>query len=287
MKTSQQGRSLIREFEGFIPFAYPDPASPLGVGARRLGIRFGNKPARAIFASLPPDIQQSIGRLSGAPWTVGIGFTHGVSMDDHMTEAEADMRLVSELAQYESGVLSSCTLAPNQNQFDAMCCIAFNIGVGAFQKSTVLKAHNRGDFQSAARAFGLWNKAGGKVYSGLTRRRAAESALYLRPVPGMVQRMVEGAMPSAHADTIPEEPMPQSIDAESSLSASPINRAATIAGGTAALAPVVDALNTANSIKWGIEGLGQWIIPALAVTIVALVGYIIWTRWNQRRTGWA
>ena len=55
---------------------------------------------------------------------------------------------------------------------------AYNIGVRAFQRSTVLRRHVAGDFPGATKAFLMWNKAGGKILRGLTRRREAEAALY-------------------------------------------------------------------------------------------------------------
>jgi lysozyme len=134
--------------------------------------------------------------------TIGYGFTEGVRMGDTMTREQADVRLIGELIGYEMAVEKACTNPPNQNEFDACVLLCFNIGSGAFQKSTVLKCHNRGDHQSAARAFGLWNKSSGVVYAGLTRRRAEESALYLTPVADDVSD------PAVTAE------MPQRVDAE-------------------------------------------------------------------------
>ena len=96
------------------------------------------------------------------------------------------------------------------------------------QRSSVIKAHRRGDYQAAARAFGLWTKAGGKVWPGLTRRRAAEAALYLEPMPDDVSDPVEG----------PAQAMPQVVEPERPMAASTINRAGVVAGGTAAVATV-------------------------------------------------
>jgi lysozyme len=246
MHVSPRGRALIKQFEGFRADAYQDV---VGV------------------------------------WTVGFGFTRGVTPGQHMTLAQAEARLITELLGYEQAVLSACTLEPNQNQLDAMCSLAWNIGIAGFLRSTVLRAHNRGDFQSASRAFGLWNKAGGREWAGLTRRRAAEAALYLEPAPGLVQRVVEGAIPAAQAGEVPPPPpaqaMPQQIDHESGMGASGINRAATIAGTTAATVGAV------SSIKQSVSDLGGWVVPLLCVAVVALAGYIIWQRWQQRKKGWA
>jgi len=243
---SARGRALIKQFEGFRADAYQDV---VGV------------------------------------WTIGYGFTRGVQPGQHMTVQQAEARLITELLGYEQAVLSGCTLEPNQNQLDAMCSLAWNIGIAGFLRSTVLKCHNRGDFQSASRAFGLWNKAGGREWAGLTRRRAAEAALYLEPAPGLVQRVVEGAIPAAQAGEVPPPPpaqaMPQQIDHESGMGASGINRAATIAGTTAATVGAV------SSIKQSVSDLGGWVVPLLCVAVVALAGYIIWQRWQQRKKGWA
>jgi len=246
MHVSPRGRALIKQFEGFREIAYQDV---VGV------------------------------------WTIGYGFTRGVTPGQHMTLAQAEARLITELLGYEQAVLNGCTLEPNQNQLDAMCSLAWNIGIAGFLRSTVLRAHNRGDFQSASRAFGLWNKAGGREWAGLTRRRAAEAALYLEPAPGLVQRVVEGAIPAAQAGEVPPPPpaqaMPQQIDHESGMGASGINRAATIAGTTAATVGAV------SSIKQSVSDLGGWVVPLLCVAVVALAGYIIWQRWQQRKKGWA
>ena len=234
MKTSNRGLSLIVQFEGFRPDAYLDPV--------------------------------------GIP-TIGFGFIRGVKMGDKMTLAEARDRLKHEIVEYEQGVLAACTRKPNQNQFDAFVCFAFNVGVGGFKKSSVLKAHNRGDYQAAARAFGLWNRAGGRVVAGLTRRRAAEAALYLEPVDIEL------------ADE--PEPMPQAVEPERPMTASTINRASVAAGTTATLAAAGEALQTVQGVRYGLQGLEGWIVPALLVVVVALCGYIVWERVNQRRGGWA
>lgn len=232
MKTSNRGLSLIVQFEGFRPDAYLDPVGVV---------------------------------------TIGFGFIRGVKMGDKMTLAEARDRLKREIVEYEQGVLAACTRKPNQNQFDAFVCFAFNVGVAGFKKSSVLKAHNRGDHQAAARAFGLWNKAGGKVWPGLTRRRAAEAALYLEPV---------------EPEAVAEPEMPQAVEAERPMTASTINRASVAAGTTATLAAAGEALQTVQGVRYGLQGLEGWIVPALLVVVVALCGYIVWERVNARRQGW-
>jgi lysozyme len=67
----------------------------------------------------------------------------------------------------------------NENQFSAMVSLAYNIGLKAFQSSSVLRLHRLQDHQRAADAFLMWNKGGGKVLPGLVTRRANERKLYL------------------------------------------------------------------------------------------------------------
>lgn len=203
--------------------------------------------------------------------TIGYGFTEGVKMGDTMTPEQADARLVTELDKYERAVWYGCTLKPNQKQFDAMTLMCFNIGTGGFAGSTVLKAHNRGDHQAAARAFGLWNKSGGKVYAGLTRRRALEAALYLTP----------------GDDAVLPQAMPQEVDPESKPTQSPINQASVIAGATAALAAGKEVANAVGEFKASISTVGDWLIPALLVGVVALCIYVVIQRNKQRKEGWA
>ena len=135
--------------------------------------------------------------------TIGYGFTKGVKPGDTITLAEADARLIEELRPYEQAVWDGCTLRPNQNQFDAMVLLCFNIGAGGFARSSALRLHNMGDRAGAAQAFELWNKSSGKVYAGLVRRRAEESDLYLTPPTGHTAPLPAPAPAAPPAPTPP------------------------------------------------------------------------------------
>jgi lysozyme len=115
----------------------------------------------------------------GGVWTIGYGFTEGVKKGDTITRDAADARLLIELQKFADGVLAMCSARATQPQLDAMTSLAYNIGLGAFYKSSVLRMHNIGATQAAGRAFSLWNKVDGRVVAGLSARRAKESALYL------------------------------------------------------------------------------------------------------------
>jgi lysozyme len=111
-------------------------------------------------------------------WTIGYGST-GAHVKPGMviTEAEAEQLLRKDLARFERAVARACPIATG-NQFSAMVSLAFNIGEAAFEKSTLARLHKAGDYRGAAEQFPRWNKAGGKVLAGLSRRRAREQALY-------------------------------------------------------------------------------------------------------------
>jgi len=66
-----------------------------------------------------------------------------------------------------------------QNEFDALCCLTYNIGCGAFRNSTLLKYLNAGNFDRASAEFLRWDRAGGEVLDGLLKRRLAEQKLFL------------------------------------------------------------------------------------------------------------
>lgn len=274
------GIQLIKKSEGFREFAYPDPASNLAraVRARKIKARWGFKPARDIIAALPQDLQD----LDGRPWTCGYGETKGVTLDTRWSEAEASSRLSKRYVEFETAVRRACTVDPGPNQLAAMTSLAYNIGLGwegkvrpkgakdGFRQSSVLRAHNRGDTLAASRAFGLWNKANGRVEPGLTARRAEEAALYL---------MDEAP------DT--EDLSPQAVEPESRMTESTINRAGVVAGGTAAVATVAETARAVSDAKYSVQSLGDWLVPILLIAVVALCGYIVWERVRQRKGGWA
>jgi lysozyme len=93
---------------------------------------------------------------------------------------EIDSILEKDLERFEAGVLRLCpAAADSQSQFDAIVSFSFNVGLGNLQSSTLRMKYNRGEIKAAADEFLKWNKAGGKVLAGLTRRRSAERALFL------------------------------------------------------------------------------------------------------------
>jgi len=117
----------------------------------------------------------------GDPWTIGWGSTGpDIAKGLVWTQAECDARFEQDLQRYADEVSQALGDAPTtQNQFDAL--VSFQYNTGAIATSTLMKLHNEGRFAEAAKEFGKWVHAGGKMLPGLVHRRAAEAALYAEP----------------------------------------------------------------------------------------------------------
>lgn len=136
MKISDAGLDLIKDFEGCKLTAYQD----------MVGV-----------------------------WTVGYGSTGSdICKGMTITQEEAEKRLRKHLEGVERAVMRLVCVPLTQGEFDALCSFVYNLGEGAFAKSTLLKLLNASDYDKAALEFERWNKAGGKEVAGLTRRRLAE-----------------------------------------------------------------------------------------------------------------
>lgn len=141
IRTSRDGISLIKNYEGVSLKAYRDIVGVL---------------------------------------TIGYGDTSNVKDGMTITMEEAESRLKNRLAiDFEPSVCEALASAPTQKQFDAMVSLSYNIGASAFAKSTLVRKFNAGDVSGAADEFVRWDKAGGKSVKGLRRRRASERALFL------------------------------------------------------------------------------------------------------------
>lgn len=117
-------------------------------------------------------------------WTIGYGWTQcveGKIIGPGMviTQSMADDLLLDGIEQYENAVNELVTVKINQQQFDALVDLTYNIGISALKNSTLLKKLNSNNYNVAADEFLRWNKAGGKTLAGLTRRREAERDLFL------------------------------------------------------------------------------------------------------------
>ena len=113
----------------------------------------------------------------GVP-TIGYGHTKGVKIGLRCIQEEADAWLLEDLKDAETCVNEAVTVPLRQNEFDAIVSFVFNFGCTKFRGSTLLRKLLDSDYDGAALEFRRWDRAGGQVLAGLTRRRAAEERLF-------------------------------------------------------------------------------------------------------------
>jgi lysozyme len=121
-------------------------------------------------------------RCSAGILTIGYGSTNGVYDGQVINQLEAEKLLRTDLLIAEGTVSQLVAVDLSQQQFDALVSFTFNVGGGAFKKSTLLKLINQGETLVAAEQFLRWTKVNGKVIKGLVSRREAERGLYLRGI---------------------------------------------------------------------------------------------------------
>ena len=145
MKISSKGLELIKDFEGFSSSAYLCVAKKVTIGWGNTFYENGTK----------------------------------VKLGDQISKTDA-LKLLEVIANrdFADKIFPSIKVKVTQSQFDAMVSLAYNIGPGAFLKSTLLKKVNAGDFIGASEEFLKWNKSGGKELRGLTKRREREKQLF-------------------------------------------------------------------------------------------------------------
>ena len=114
-------------------------------------------------------------------WTIGYGATgQGIGPGVVWTQDQAENRLLADVARFYRGVSKLVTVPVNEFQAGALTSFAFNVGLQALAGSTLLRLLNAGQYPQASEQFMRWDKAGGKRLNGLTRRRAAEKAMFDR-----------------------------------------------------------------------------------------------------------
>lgn len=111
--------------------------------------------------------------------TIGFGTTTGVKPGDRIEPVRALIRLADDVKAAERG-LARCIKVPlHQHEWDAYVSWAYNVGTGAACGSTLVRLLNEGQYEAACRQLPRWNRAGGRVLAGLTKRRAEEMQLCL------------------------------------------------------------------------------------------------------------
>lgn len=112
--------------------------------------------------------------------TVGYGHRTDVAPGITISEDTANELLRQDIDKFERGV-DECVQVPlGNNRFSALVCFSYNLGLGALRSSHLLHEVNAGNFEAAAEQFLLWDHISGRVIPGLTRRRVAERALFLK-----------------------------------------------------------------------------------------------------------
>ena len=224
MKVNQATIDLVKRWEGLRLEAYRDP-----VGIWTIGYGHSTK---AGYGPVP-----------------GPGMT--------MTQAEAEQLLGEGLDRFARQVAPLLTREPTANQFGAMVSLAYNIGVGAFSRSTCLKRFNAGDIEGAAEALTWFNKAGGKVLRGLVNRREEERTLFLSE---------------------PAQPAPVTPDAEKPLTKSTTNWAA---GGVG-----VTTVGGALGFIGQLDPMAQMVLIGGVLVVGALLAWIVRERIKKKAQGW-
>ena len=106
--------------------------------------------------------------------TLGFGETAGVKIGDKTTPERALVQLLESTEKHADAIRQCIKVPLYQHEFDAYVSLAYNIGTGAFCRSTLVKKLNAKDYAGACEEIRRWNKAGGKVLPGLVKRREAE-----------------------------------------------------------------------------------------------------------------
>lgn len=233
MRMSTAGLDLLTEFEGLRLKAYIDP----------VGI-----------------------------WTIGYGHTSAageplVASGLVITKDEAEEILKRDMGQYEDGVRKYVKVNLTQGQFDALTDFAYNAGVGALQKSTLLKKVNAGKFDEVPAEFMKWTKGGGRELPGLVRRRRAEVKLWR----GLD---TEKPIPVDEARAEPDQPK-----ASKSIMQSKEANAAVVAGGLGTVAVVREVM---PMVKEGGDLLSSFSPTILILLVIIAAAGVVWYFRKQR-----
>jgi GH24 family phage-related lysozyme (muramidase) len=189
------------------------------------------------------------------------------------TREQADIRFITDLDKFAAGVDRVCP-ETTPLQRGAMVSLAYNIGIGAFKKSSVARLHNAKRYGEAGQAFALFNKArnpaNGKleVSSGLVARRGAEAAFY-----------IEGT-PQDEKDAIAAKPV--------ALPPSRTIAGASIGGSAVVASQAAEVVSELDWLKDQFAELALYLPIASKVLIVlglAGIAYAAYARWSDKNTG--
>lgn len=165
--------------------------------------------------------------MVGIP-TICAGYTIGVKMGDYKTDEECEKLLVKELTDFNTKMMKAVKVPLPENMEIAYTSLVWNIGIGAWNSSTIVKKLNAREYQAACEQILRWNKAGGKVVKGLDNRRKAEYKVCVGKDSGIEQALKEleevNKEPLVNATESPEtvqtaEPTQSAVSEEINVSA--------------------------------------------------------------------
>ena len=166
MKLSKAGLDLMHKYEGFRNKPYLCPADIWTCG----------------WGTVLYQEQIKLPMVRKEGYTGLIRSKYALKPEDNRVWSKEELVAMfkNDLANFERGVLRLVPgVSGHQGRFDALVSLAYNIGLGNLQRSTIRMKANRGDWEGAAEAFMAWTKGGGRVLPGLVKRRVAEKTLFL------------------------------------------------------------------------------------------------------------
>ncbi len=210
-------------------------------------------------------------RCPAGKWTIGYGSCKGVRSGMKITVKEAEDLLIEDIKEHQKAIFRYVEVPLTQGQFDALVSFVFNLGAGSFKNSTLLKKLNKGLYDEVPEQLLRWNKARveGKLkpLRGLTRRRAAEAAIFSR----------DARLPSDEGG--PE--MPQKVTAASATK--PLTKSKTMAG-----AGVAGAATALGEITPQIEALVPYSESMKTIFLLCAIGGIslaAYARFKDHKNG--
>lgn len=148
------------------------------------------------------------GSKDGEPWTIGYGHTSDeflkVRKGLKITQEQADAALAWDLGEVADAIARLVKVPLTENQVGALASFAFNVGIGAFSKSTLLRKLNAGDYGAVPGELAKWVKNDGKTMQGLVNRRAAEAGLWAKGAP-VASRTVKADVASLREQVVKPE----------------------------------------------------------------------------------
>lgn len=217
-------------------------------------------------------------RCPSGIWTIGWGHTSDdrfpVKNGMKISKKTAEEMLRHDIEEAEAAIDRVVRVPLNGNQYGALVSLVFNIGAGAFARSTLVKRLNKGQ-KNLSREFAMWNKGtvGGKkkTLPGLVRRRAEEAALFATP-PSLGDKVVRQPKITGASDETIEARDNKGAVAEDKSKEPPLK---TLLGGALAalLAPI---LQVYNDLKGAFDDLGPASV-VLSVLVILAIAYAVWT----------